>query len=130
MFYPAIGKAYDAMAESGYIAMKQWDGRFLKKVGQLSDDSPGSQYAPARNRNGDIMKTAPVDRNKYPLYFKQYRIPNHPALNVLWVMRFIERFFLPLCISYIALLLYFFGWEITLTIVVIVILLLKTMSFL
>lgn len=33
MFYPALGKPYDDIAQSGYDAMMAWDGEYLVKVG-------------------------------------------------------------------------------------------------
>lgn len=56
MFYPAVGKTYDDMVESGYKAMMNFDGKMIKKVG--------------------------------------HRIPNYPALRVLWVLKFFEVYFL------------------------------------
>jgi len=34
MFYPAVGKAYDDMVETGYQAMMSFDGKMIKKVGK------------------------------------------------------------------------------------------------
>ena len=33
MLYPCTGAAYDELVESGYQAMKSWDGRMNRKVG-------------------------------------------------------------------------------------------------
>jgi len=74
MFFPAVGKDYDDMVDSGYKAMLKFavDGEMIKKVG--------------------------------------HRIPNYPALKVLWVLKFFEVYFLKGCLV-VALIvaIYFYG---------------------
>jgi hypothetical protein len=50
-----VGQAYEDMVETGYQAMKKFDGKMIKKVG--------------------------------------HRIPNYPALQLLWVLKFFEVHF-------------------------------------
>jgi hypothetical protein len=102
MFYPAIGQEYDDMVTSGYHAMMNWDGKFLKKVGQMCSDAPGTQYALPMTYDWKLKRIV-INKNsiendkklikKYNQYWKPYRVANHPMLAVLWVMRVIELYF-------------------------------------
>ena len=120
MFFPCVGTEYDAMVRSGYDAMRAWDGRFRRKVGQfcaIGDDSP---FVPSARELGlqsekrSVRRTTALQR-KSPSqsprqqqngqkqeqgapgkYWNPFRVPNHTALHVLWVMRFIELVLVPL----------------------------------
>ena len=56
MFFPAVGKAYDDIVDSGYRAMMDFKGGMIKKVG--------------------------------------HRLPNYPALKVLWFLKVLEVYIL------------------------------------
>jgi len=85
--------------------MQRWDGRFLKKRGQLCSDAPMARWASVPlSGAADTAADARDDKkgarhahtdtqahtDTHATYWKAYRTPNRAALNVLWVLRLLE----------------------------------------